>query len=56
MTWHQFWQEPAISYGGVVFLLFSLWVVNLWDRANAEYGEKVRRYEETHPIWRGKDR
>lgn len=46
MTWHQFWHQPALSYGTVAFLAFCVWVRYLFDRANAEYGEKVRRYEE----------
>lgn len=56
MTWHQFWHQPAMSLGAVAFLIFALWVVNLWDRVKAEYAEKVRRYDEKYPFGEYKSR
>jgi 4-amino-4-deoxy-L-arabinose transferase-like glycosyltransferase len=45
-----------MSLGAVAFLIFALWVVNLWDRVKAEYAEKVRRYDEKYPFGEYKSR
>jgi hypothetical protein len=48
MNWGQFWEQPVISYGGLLFLGACVWVVRLIERAHAEHREAIRRYEEKY--------
>jgi hypothetical protein len=56
MNWGQFWEQPVISYGGLLFLGACVWVVRLIERAHAEHREAIRRYEEKYPFGEVKTR